>query len=1000
MVEAVSLRIKLLGGFAVWIDDRQIDARAWRLQKAQHLVKLLALAPDHRMLREQLMELLWPDLLPEAAANNLYGALHQARELLRPAGTAAGNGTSPLRFHRQVLLLEPSRTLEIDVDAFIASAAAARTAPSTMSLEAAISLYTGDLLPEDRYQDWATGPRETLRETYLDLLANIAQRYEHEARLPAAIDALQRILRTEQANEAAHVSLIQLFMSNGQRHEALRQYTQLREALRRELDAEPEEASEQLYLAILQDQTPARSLAGRAALPASTPPAGNVPNNLPLTLTSFIGRSRELEEIGQLFQTTRLLTLVGAGGSGKTRLVLEFARALAQGAAALFPDGVWFVELAALTDPALVPRAVAGVLGLREDPSQSLTHTLSAALATRKLLLVLDNCEHLLEACGTLAHTLLSGCAGLRVLATSREALRIPGECSWYVPALSLPSEERISQPTATVALARLQESEAVRLFVERARSVLPAFVLTPAIGSEVARICRRLDGTPLAIELAAARVRLLAPAQISARLDDCFRLLSTGSRTALPRHQTLRAAIDWSHDLLASEEQAVFRQLAIFPGDWAVEAAETICAGGPSLDGDVLDILGRLVDKSLVVVDFRPDGFARYRLLETMRQYGRERLLHSGEFETVAARHAAYYCALAKTAATNLRTHEQIRVLEQLEREHDNLRAALRWALDHSDGATAGDLTTAIWRFWEAHNYLSEGLQWMEAALELLSPTDRSETNLRLRIGVLGGAAVLLSDQGDGHRALAMLDECLALSRELDDKHAVAMTLSHIGAVAWFETDYPRMQAAGNEALSIFMELGDRSGVARMLSGLGLLALVWRGDKDAAVEYLEQSLQIYRELREPQAIALTLIQLAATVMKRGNYIRSGLLYHEATTRFAELHANWGIAYCLEGLATLAIAPMAQPGSPLPTEYDAVAMAMRAARLWGAAMALREAIKFPRSRVDNAQYAPYLEAIHQAIPDDIWQTRYAEGYGWSAEQAVAEGLGVRAPFPG
>jgi len=399
-------------------------------------------------------------------------------------------------------------------------------------------------------------------------------------------------------------------------------------------------------------------------LPADFPPLRSLdalPNNLPRQLTSFIGREREMAEVKRLLTTTRLLTLTGSGGCGKTRLALQVAADLVEE----FANGVWLVELAALTDPALVPQAVASALGVREEPGRPLLATLSDYLKAKRLLLLLDNCEHLVAACAYLAEALLRACPHLRILATSREALNIAGETVWRVPSLSLP--DLLHLPSVE----HLTQYEAVRLFIERALISRPDFVLTSQGAPSVAQVCHRLDGIPLAIELAAARVKVLSVEQIAARLDNRFRLLTSGSRTALPRQKTLRAAIDWSYDLLSETERMVLRRLSVFAGGWTLEAAEAICVGEGIEWHEVLDPLMQLVDKSLVMME-EQGGTVRYRLLETVRQYGRDKLPASGEADVVRGRHRDWYLALAERAEPELLGSNQAVWLERLETEHD----------------------------------------------------------------------------------------------------------------------------------------------------------------------------------------------------------------------------------------------------------------------------------------------------------------------------------------
>ena len=489
------------------------------------------------------------------------------------------------------------------------------------------------------------------------------------------------------------------------------------------------------------------------------------PDNLPLQVNRFIGREREMTAVRGLLLTTRLLTLTGAGGSGKSRFALQIATDLREE----FAHGVWWVELAALSDPLLVPQVVASVVGIPERAGCTVTEALSEALRPRHLLLVLDNCEHLLAASVQLIETLIRTCAQVRVLVTSREALAITGETTWPVLPLRVPDTY---QPPP---IERLLTYEAVQLFVERARSVLPSFTLTPENASAVVQVCRRLDGMPLAIELAAARIRALSVSQIVARLDDAYRLLTGGSRSALPRQQTLRAAMDWSYGLLSAHERAVFRRLSVFAGSFSLEAAEAICAGEPEDAYDVLDVLSSLIDKSLVLMEQRR-GEARYRLLETIRQYSQDKLQECGEAAIVHRHHRDWYARLAEHAEAEALAARQQSVFDRLEVEHENLRAALGWSLEQQEAETAAQIGAAISRFWLLRGYMSEGRRWLERAL-----SGFSEKNA-VRVKALNIAAILASLQDDNKTARTLVEESLELSRALADRKQTGYALYTLG--------------------------------------------------------------------------------------------------------------------------------------------------------------------------------------------------------------------------
>ncbi|HWQ15617.1 MAG TPA: BTAD domain-containing putative transcriptional regulator, partial [Roseiflexaceae bacterium] len=519
------LWIELLGGFRIRIGDEVIAAEIWRRRKVRSLIKLLALAHGYRLHREQLMDLLWPDADPQAALNSLHQALYLARRILEPGGSARGRY---LLLQHESVTLAPPELVWVDVTAFEAAAAQARQRQDPAAYRAALALYSGELLPEDRYEEWASARREALHQEYLALLRELTRLAEAGADYALAIETLHKALAADPAHEEVHRDLMRLYALSGARQQALRQYQALQEVLRRQLDLEPDIHSQRLYQAILAGQLSPSGPAQEAATATVAAPSPSVTtpvaterteelHNLPVQITSFIGREREIAEVKQLLTTTRLLTLAGPGGCGKTRLALAVAADVLHA----YPDGVWLVDLAALANPALVPQAVAAALGLHEAPGQPLTETLAAALKPRQLLLVLDNCEHLVSACAQLAETLLRACPQLRILATSREALHIPGEVTWLVPSLSLPD------PRHLPSLAELLHYEAIRLFLERALAILPTLRVTEQHAPAIAQICMRLDGVPLAIELAAARMPVLTVEQLAGRLDDCFRLLT-----------------------------------------------------------------------------------------------------------------------------------------------------------------------------------------------------------------------------------------------------------------------------------------------------------------------------------------------------------------------------------------------------------------------------------------------------------------------------------------
>jgi predicted ATPase/Tfp pilus assembly protein PilF len=649
-------------------------------------------------------------------------------------------------------------------------------------------------------------------------------------------------------------------------------------------------------------------------LPAELPPPRTLErfrHNLPQQWTSFIGRERELAEITRLLGEQRLVTLTGAGGCGKTRLALQVAADRVDA----YPDGAWLVELAALADLGLVPQAVATALGLREEPGRPLTATLLDYLRTRELLLLLDNCEHLVDACAGLVETLLRDCPGLRVLATSRELLNIQGEMTWRVPSLSLPDESAVPGPAG--AAGSRTWGEAVELFVQRAAAGEPRFALTERNAPAVAQICRRLDGIPLAIELAAARVKLLTPEQIAARLQDRFRLLTGGSRTTLPRQQTLRGLIDWSYELLSEPERALLRRLSVFAGGFTLEAAERVCADGAEPGAakgsshipdrpcairpeDVLGLLGSLVDKSLAMTE-EGEAERRYRLLETIRQYSAEKLRETGEGDEPRRRHRDWFLALAEQAASALTGPEQGQWLERLEREHDNLRAALEECLAGGEAELGLRLGAALCRFWMMRGHLSEGRQ----DLSKLLAAGGARTLTVARAGAANGAGNLACSQGDYATARTLYEESLAIRREVGDQRGIAGSLGNMGIVAREQGDYATARALHEESLMIMRDFGDPHGIARSLNNLGLVSRE-QGNYVAARALHEESLAICREIGDRDGIAASLGNMGLVAQLQGDHMSARALLEESLGIARELGNHQGIANSLNDLGNIA----------------------------------------------------------------------------------------------
>jgi predicted ATPase len=822
---------------------------------------------------------LWPDRDADAAANNLNQALYAARRALDAGGA---DGAVALALIDGAVALNG----QVDVDAFEAAAARARAGPDPAAYERALGLYGGALLPEDRYEPWADARRAALTELHTGLCLELA---ELHGDAPVAVVTLQRALVADPLAEPAHCALMRLYARTGRRQQALAQYQLLRQGLNAELAAEPDPATRALYQQLL------------APMPGA-PPTGD--GNLPRQLTSFVGRERERADIARLLRSARLVTLTGPGGCGKTRLAL----AVAADATPQLPDGAWFVDLASLSDPALVAQAAALAVGVPIPASRSALEALVVHLATREALLVLDNCEHLIDACARLAEEVLRAGPGVRVLATSREPLRCADEIAWRVPSLA----------------------EAERLFYERAAAVRPGFDAADSGAGAVEEICRRLDGMPLAIELAAARAAALSLEQIAARLGESLDLLGAGLRTALTRQQTLRATIDWSHDLLTDEERVLHRRLAVFAGGFTLEAAEEVCAGGAIARRRVVELLVRLVEKSLVVAEGE-----RFRLLDTVRQYAAERLEAAAERDTVGLRHLDWCLALAEEH--DPLSAGQRRSLHALENEHDNLRAGLAWALRH-DPQAALRLATRLWRYWLDRGYFAEGNRWLQTTLAaapeqtpLRVEALLAGAGLSLRLGDPNGFLRHVSDAVSAYRLLgderataaalyqhamlaqfvhradaeALFAEALALARRLEDDRLLAAATHASATLPWYRGDNAAARAGVSEALALLDAAPDDD--APFFDGVtfGMCLLDEGPDRRPRIVW-EETIFLFHRFARAQAIAYALNNLAWVARADGDLEQAQATLDDALGRFRSLEDRRGEALTLAHMGNLA----------------------------------------------------------------------------------------------
>ena len=866
------IRISLAGRVAVEADGVAVDEGG--LGRLGRMALAYLVAERHRpVTRAELAELLWGDELPRSWETSLRGVALRLRGVLAAAGLAPAEALTSA-FGCWQLLLPPDT--EVDLEAAAADLAGAKAALAegqdddarTLAAHAAAVAGRG-FLPEGEGA-WVERRQAELRELHLRALETVADAAAATTDWAGALRAAEEAVSVEPFRESAHLRLMQAHAGAGNRGEALRAYERCRRVLAEELGVSPSPPTEAAYLDLLGEE------------PAPTPPgAADVPpTNLPFLLTRLVGRDDELAQVEKALAEARLLTLTGTGGVGKTRLALAAAAELAP----RYGDGAFLVELAPLADPDLVPQQVLAAVGVREEAGQGPAATLTAHLRARHLLLVLDNCEHLVGPSAALAQALLQACPRLTVLATSREPLGVPGEATWRVPSLS--------------------PAGAVALFAERARAVRPDFAVTDDVALALAQVCARLDHIPLAIELAAARTSALSVEEIASRLDDRFRLLSGGARTAVPRQQTLRAMVDWTYDALSAVERRVFDRLAVFGSTFGLEAATQVAGGDGVEPGDVVDVLTGLVDKSLVLAE-RPGGGGPtgYRLLETMRMYARERLAESGEAAAVRSRHLARGVAVAQAAEGELEGPDQAATLDALEAEHDDLRVALAWGTSGGDAEPALRLATALGRFWEVRGHFREGRGWLEAALTAGGGGDWPG----LRATALNWAAVLAQHQGDYAAAHGLYEHSLALRRRLDDRPGVAAALVGLGNLAALQGQLGQARAQFSEAASIGRDLDLPQVVAAALTNQGWVAHAG-GDLDGARALYEDALAARRGVGDGHGTALVLANLGDLALQQGDLATASDLHTEGLELRRRLGDRSGVADSLAALGKVALA--------------------------------------------------------------------------------------------
>jgi predicted ATPase/DNA-binding SARP family transcriptional activator len=986
------LEVRLIGKFDIQCNGKPVIICS---RAAQSLFAYLILTAGTSHRREKLAGMFWPDSSEEKARAYLRYELWRIRKALSTVAQVDYFLADDI-----TLSFDRSTDFRLDVNG-ISEINENSSIPDLMD---ALALYQGELLP-GFYEDWITQQREAVHSLFDRNMTRLLELLEKEKRWDDILEWAERWISHGHGPEAAYRHLMVAYEALGDRTKVAETYGRCVRALQ-ELGLEPSE------------QTRALALKRTHSL------------NIPILLTSFIGRQQELKEIANLLSKSRLVTLTGSGGVGKTRLAIQVVPEVLE----LFPDGVWFLELAPLNDPALVPNTLANLLGLREtgDTKSSVNNLLINYFHSRRALVIFDNCEHLIEACAQLVHSLLTWCEYLSILATSREALRISGEIPYRVPSLEIP------KPEIEAVNDNLLNIESVRLFTERAAIASPGFAMESENALVIAQICKRLDGIPLAIELAAARSKMLSTQQILARLDDRFNLLTQGLRSTLPRHQTLHAMIEWSYELLSEKERLLFKRLAIFSGGWTLEAAEEVCSGNGIQFTEVLDLLSELVNKSLVLVETRASE-TRYRRLETIRQFAREKFIESDEEENIRTRHLRYYLQLFEEAETALRGPAQMEWDARLHHEQDNIRAALECA-EETNIEAGLYLSARLYRFWYSFDF-REGKDWLERFLQ--KPESYSYPKARAKALYTYGSILVDLQQLDGGHAVAQ--ECLELYRSIGDRRGevdgllllawessnlkermeftqqaldLAQSLGErqrqgeaLWQLGWWQQDSNRF-TFWEQAITLFRQLGDWRALA---GGLATAAgfLILNGDITSAQEYLDESEKLYRQLNifPPPAGLLSAygqlallegdlekarayfeenarigiqvgsrqdylwsrVRLGYVALHEGNLPEAYQCFSESARRFQEDKNEGSVASALEGMAGLFIA-LAKPEL--------------AAQLLGWADATREKTSGTGSRIDQAEVNKIIATCLATLGEDAFWKAYNEGRKMPLDEAV------------